>query len=166
MLISSRIRGFDAYYLPSSAEKLVSGALVFFNIYYSWYFNFYCWFFANSFSRHRRFPTVGTSFHSSQSTATRACCGAAPNATSRPVPGEVRPRTDQGFFEVGLNLLITPFGTPTTQRMMRAGTIPKRTHRRPLSLGESGRLNRVGAYIVPLCLLPFFLELYRAAERF
>ena len=153
VIIQQNVQGFDTYYATRTpAEKLVFTALDFFDIYHSWYFNLFLLVLSLNIvlASIDRFPGAWSYIAKPKTDGTR------PWLLARPYKSDLVP---------------TAGSTDETQRKVaeafRAfGLKPKMVERNGALyvFGESGRLNRLGAYIVHVFLLILFLGHFVALQ--
>ncbi len=153
IIIQQNVVGFDAYYASRTpAEKAVYGALGFFDIYHSWYFNFLLLILSLNIllASIDRFPTAWKYIKTPKVWATRDFL------LRQDVSEEVRLKADSSqtasayienvFSNSGLRTKITE-------------------HNGNLNIfGQRGQWNRIGAYIVHVALLTLFLGHFVALQ--
>ncbi len=167
LIIQQNVQGFEVYYaLLTPAEKLVFGSLGFFDIYHSWYFNLLlltlslnivlasmdhfpvAW--KHYFSKPKLTATKDWLLHQKQNSETRIY-----NTDD----GDTARRIKTIFENNGLKSRITE-STTNSYRLDEHGNknFAQTVSRTNLYVfGESGRINRLGAYIVHVALLTLFL---------
>ncbi len=174
LIIQQNVQGFDTYYASlTPAEKLVYGSLGFFDIYYAWYFKLLLLILSLNIilASIDRFPTVWKNyFKRPKLTATRSWLREqSQNAlieTDERDENTVADRIRGVFAKNGLKARITNF-EHTDYATDTAGKkdFTKLTSSKGLVVfGESGRLNRIGAYLVHVCLLTLFLGHFVALQ--
>lgn len=173
LIIQQNVDGFDAYYASlTPAEKLVYGSLGFFDIYYSWYFKLLLLILSLNIilASIDRFPSAWSYISKPKLTATR------PFLLQQPVhqvvessdPPEVAAeKVRQVLAKNGLKGgRITEFEETSyaTDEHGRKDFSNKITEKKLVVFAESGRINRLGAYIVHVCLLTLFLGHFVALQ--
>lgn len=173
LIIQQNVQGFDAYYASlTPAEKLVYGSLGFFDIYYSWYFKLLLLVLSLNIilASIDHFPAVWKNyFKKPKLTATASWL------LNQPVNAVIETDEDRAaaaeriraiFERNGLKTSLTEF-QDTAYAMNEAG---EKDFERQVSVsrlavfGERGRINRLGAYIVHVCLLTLFLGHFVALQ--
>ena len=174
LIIQQNVQGFDAYYASlTPAEKVVYGGLGFFDIYYSWYFKLLLLVLSLNIilASIDRFPSVWKNiFTHPKLTATRGWL--MQQKVHETVDADTRDESDlaekirAAFQKNGLNARITR-SEETEYAVDKSG---KKDFNNLVStsklviFGESGRLNRIGAYIVHVALLTLFLGHFVALQ--
>ena len=174
LIIQQNVQGFDSYYASlTPAEKLVYGSLGFFDIYYAWYFKLLLLILSLNIilASIDRFPTVWKNyFKRPKLTATRSWLLEQPQhatiETDERDENITAERIKNVFSRHGLKARITSFQhTDYAKDAEGRKDFTKLTSSQGLVVfGESGRLNRVGAYIVHVCLLTLFLGHFVALQ--
>lgn len=173
LIIQQNVDGFDAYYASlTPAEKLVYGSLGFFNIYYSWYFKVLLLILSLNIilASIDHFPAAWKYVVKPKLTATRAWL------EEQPVNDVVEARADSDtelaekvrsvFEKHGLKARVTTT-TNTAYAVTEAGEKDfdrVTTAENIVVFGERGRINRLGAYLVHVCLLTLFLGHFVALQ--
>lgn len=153
LVLQQNVEGFDAYYVSlTPAERLVFGSLGFFDIYHSWYFNFLLLSLSLNIvlASIDRFPSAWSYIVKPKLKATKKWLEARKISDTIEYEGlgheavteKVRNTLESSGFKT----------TVTTDRGV--------TH----VFGESGRTNRLGAYIVHVFLLTLFLGHFVALQ--
>jgi cytochrome c biogenesis protein len=174
LIIQQNVDGFDAYYASlTPAEKLVYGSLGFFDIYYSWYFKLLLLILSLNIilASIDRFPSVWKNYFAKPKlTATRSWLLNQPqNHVLQTADGDdavLAEKLRTLFAGNGLKARVTAF-EETTYGVDEAGRKDFgsiSTESKVIVFGESGRINRVGAYIVHVCLLTLFLGHFVALQ--
>jgi cytochrome c biogenesis protein len=174
LIIQQNVDGFDAYYASlTPAEKLVYGSLGFFDIYYAWYFKLLLLILSLNIilASIDRFPSVWKNYFSKPKlTATRPWLLQQPqNAVLESDESDdaaLAAQIESTFKANGLKTRITGF-EDTTYAVDESGKKDfsnTSTQRKLVVFGESGRINRLGAYIVHVCLLTLFLGHFVALQ--
>jgi cytochrome c biogenesis protein len=173
LIIQQNVDGFDAYYASlTPAEKLVYGSLGFFDIYYSWYFKILLLVLSLNIilASIDRFPSAWSYISKPKLTATRAWLLNQPKneiietdtGEAEGVAGKVR-----AVFEAnGLKTSVTEFEEVSygvTESGQKDFDNVSR-NRKFVVFGESGRINRLGAYVVHVALLTLFLGHFVALQ--
>ena len=146
LILQQNVQGFDAYYVSlTPAEKLVFGSLGLFDVYHSWYFYLALLFLSLNIilASIDRFPSAWSYIAKPKLKGSRGWLLARPehevidfgNATVDEAASEIRKK----FRSNGLTTKVTEENGTT------------------YVFGESGRFNRLGAYIVHVFLLTLFL---------
>ena len=147
LIVQQNVQGFDAYYVSlTPAERMVFGSLGLFDVYHSWYYQLALLFLSLNIvlASIDRFPSVWKGyFKRPKVTGSRGWLLARPEneiiaASERTVEAEAA-EIESKFKSNGLKTKVTN----------ENGTITV--------FGEKGRINRLGAYIVHVCLLTLFL---------
>jgi cytochrome c biogenesis protein len=153
LILQQNVQGFDAYYVSlTPAEKLVFGSLGLFDIYYSWYFKLLLLTLSLNIilASIDRFPSAWSYVVKPKLKATK-------NWLLARKENEVLEFADESVDEV-------------------AARIKKKLHEKGLKatisiengttyiFGESGRINRLGAYMVHVALLTLFLGHFVALQ--
>jgi len=173
LIIQQNVQGFDAYYASlTPAEKLVYGSLGFFDIYYSWYFKFLLLTLSLNIilASIDRFPSAWTYISKPKLTATRAWLMNQPVnsavVTDSVDEATVADKIRKVFKENGLNPRVTEFDDASydVDESGKKDFNAVSSERKIVVFGESGRFNRIGAYIVHVCLLTLFLGHFVALQ--
>lgn len=155
LIMQQNVQGFDTYYASlTPAEKTVFGALGIFNIYYSWYFTLLLLVLSLNIllASIDRFPegVWKPYFANPKLTASKKwLLGQKQNAEAKVVADSQRQaaeRVQEVFKANGLKTTVTE----------KKGDL--------FVFGESGRINRLGAYIVHVFLLTLFLGHFVALQ--
>lgn len=146
LIVQQNVQGFDAYYVSlTPAERMVFGTLGFFDIYHSWYYNVLLLFLSLNIilASIDRFPSVWKGyFVKPKLKATKGWLLARPEKETI----DLSVPADDAVTKVETELKAAGLKTTVT-RDADATYI----------FGESGRINRLGAYIVHVFLLTLFL---------
>lgn len=153
LVLQQNVQGFDAYYASlTPAERLVFGSLGFFDIYHSWYFNAVLLILSLNIvlASIDRFPSAWSYIAKPKVKGTRGWLLARKeNETlefSNTTTDEVTEKVRKEFAANGMSTTITDDGG---YRYV---------------FGESGKFNRLGAYIVHVFLLTLFLGHFVALQ--
>lgn len=152
LIIQQNVQGFDAYYATRTpAEKLVFGALGFFDIYHSWYYNFLLLILSLNIvlASIDRFPSSWSYIKKPKVDGTRGWLEKQLQNRSLKVAASVDAATkvvEDRFKASGLKPVVT-----------------EKDGRR-FVFGEKGKWNRLGAYIVHVALLTLFLGHFVALQ--
>lgn len=166
LIIQQNVDGFDSYFASlTPAEKLVYGSLGFFDIYHSWYFNFLLLILSLNIvlASIDRFPTAWAYIADPKRTATRDWLLAQSQnaqvridaADEKEAESKIRAALKKSGLKVQTSESnVTEYGTDVEGRKDFSVV----NSRRQLNIfGESGKYNRIGAYIVHVALLTLFL---------
>ncbi len=165
LIIQQNVDGFDAYYASlTPAEKLVYGSLGLFDIYYSWYFKLLLFVLSLNIilASIDRFPSAWSYISKPKLTATRPWLEQQPftdTVHANTPESEAADRIRSVFEQNGLSARITEYDE-TTYGIDESGRKDFKdviTKNKLVVFGESGRINRLGAYIVHVALLTLFL---------
>lgn len=150
LVVQQNVSGFDAFFASlMPAEKLAFGALGFFDIYHSWYYNFLLLVLSLNIvlASIDRFPGAWKFISSPKLEVTKAwLLHQKPSATLKIVGEDSKDKITQVFKKHGFSARITE----------KNGRIH--------IFGEKGRWNRLGAYIVHVALLMLFLGHFVALQ--
>lgn len=165
LIVQQNVVGFDAYYASlTPAEKLVYGWLGFFDIYHSWYFNYLLLLLSLNIvlASIDHFPTAWKYVTSPKTTATRAWLLNQPQSAvitsyddSHLIAEEIRSVFQQHRLTAqiseteSINYRVDESGKKDFSETVASKNI--------VVFGESGGINRIGAYIVHVALLTLFL---------
>ena len=173
LFIQQNVQGFDASYaMRTPAEKLVYGYLGIFDIYHSWYYNFLLLVLSLNIvlASIDRFPSAWKHISSPKLSATR---GWLMNQTQNAVvkisannETEVAEKINSAFQLNGLKTRInenvaTAYATDENGKKIYDKIESKKLL---YVFGESGRINRLGAYVVHVFLLTLFLGHFVALQ--
>src|SRR5687768_3436127 len=173
LIIQQNVDGFDSYYASlTPAEKMVYGYLGFFDIYYSWYFKLLLLALSLNIilASIDHFPTAWSYIVKPKLTATRDWLLNQPQkAVVEDQAGDANALAEKVravFANNGLKTRVTSFETtsyPTNEKGEKDfGNLATAKHL--VVFAESGRINRLGAYIVHVCLLTLFLGHFVALQ--
>ena len=153
LIIQQNVQGFDAYYASlTPAEKTVFGFLDFFDVYHSWYFNFLLLILSLNIvlASIDRFPSAWSFIKSPKLDASRKwLIGQKQSAVVETISEneeQIAENVRQVFRSNGFKTTVSE----------KKGTL--------YVFGESGRFNRLGAYIVHVFLLILFLGHFVALQ--
>lgn len=165
LIVQQNVNGFDSWFVGlTPAEKTVFGALGFFDIYHSWYFNFLLLFLSLNIilASIDRFPSVWKGYFKNPLVSpTRAWLLSQPDNKTF-----VAPNTSEALAIVSDEFAKAGYKPSSTESVrseygLRAdgtkdfdSTIERKA---TVFFGERGRSNRLGAYIVHVALLTLFL---------
>ncbi len=173
LIIQQNVDGFDAYYASlTPAERLVYGWLGFFNIYYSWYFKLLLLALSLNIilASIDHFPTAWTYISRPKLTATRSWLEQQPQSelieTNDRDKDAIADRISGVLEKNGLKARITSFEHTSyaTDVDGNKDFANLTTSRGLMVFGETGRINRLGAYNVHVCLLTLFLGHFVALQ--
>ncbi|MBA3786455.1 MAG: cytochrome c biogenesis protein ResB, partial [Acidobacteria bacterium] len=153
LIIQQNVNGFDAYFASlTPAEKTVYGTLGLFDIYHSWYFNFLLLVLSLNIvlASIDRFPSAWSFISKPKLDASRKWLLGQKQSASVEMRGEneeeIAARVSEVFKQQGLKATVSG----------KKGRL--------YIFGESGRWNRLGAYIVHVFLLTLFLGHFVALQ--
>ncbi len=174
LIVQQNVQGFDSYYVSlTPSEKLVFGSLGFFDIYHSWYFNFLLLLLSLNIvlASIDRFPTAWKYIIEPKLTATRDWLLNQKSAASFTIDAaneaEAAEVIKSAFEKHGLK---NPVVTQATTMEYGVGPDGKKdfslvTNRTStVVFGQTGKWNRLGAYIVHVALLTLFLGHFVALQ--
>ena len=173
VIIQQNVQGFDVYFASlTPAEKLVFGSLGLFDIYHSWYYNFLLLILSLNIilASIDRFPTAWKYISSPKLTATRNWLlkqrfhGQFHVAAESEI--EAAEKMRKVLSENGYRTSVTEF-EQTEYGLDDEGKkdfSKVETKKQTVVYAESGRLNRIGAYIVHVALLTLFLGHFVALQ--
>lgn len=173
LIVQQNVQGFEPYFASlTPAEKQVYGALGFFDIYHSWYFNFLLLSLSLNIilASIDRFPSAWRYIKTPKTTATAEwlfnqkdnALVVVPRKDSPAIADEVK-----AIFKAnGLNAQVSEnetisYATDANGKKLFNETIKSKNI---YVFGESGRINRLGAYIVHVFLLTLFLGHFVALQ--
>lgn len=173
LVLQQNVQGFDAYYVSlTPAEKMVFGYLGLFDIYHAWYFNLLLLSLSLNIilASIDRFPSAWSYLKEPKLTATRNWL--LKQKVSDVVDfghlseSEAAERVKQVLEKRGMKATITEtstieYGIDSDGRKDFSVVIPRT---KTVVFGESGRINRLGAYIVHVTLLTLFLGHFVALQ--
>jgi cytochrome c biogenesis protein len=153
LVMQQTVQGFETYYASRTpAEKLVFGALGIFDIYHSWYFNFILIVLSLNIvlASIDHFPAAWSYISRPKLDASKKWLLGQKQSAALKIHGDSQQqaaeRIGQIFKKNGLKTRITE----------KKGNF--------FVFGESGRINRLGAYIVHVCLLTLFMGHFVALQ--
>ncbi len=153
LIIQQNVNGFDAYYASlTPAEKLVYGSLGIFDIYHSWYFNFLLLVLSLNIvlASIDRFPSAWSFISKPKLDASRKWLSGQKQSAIVQLQGEneetIIKKVGEVFKKQGFKATVTE----------KKGKV--------FVFGESGKWNRLGAYIVHVALLTLFLGHFVALQ--
>lgn len=166
LILQENVEGFEAYYASlTPAEKTVFGALDLFDIYHSWYFNLLLLTLSLNIilASIDHFPAAWSYIRQPKLTATRDWLLNQKDNVSFDLDAqneeEVAERIKRAFKSAGLKASVTVSETTeyglNDQGKKDFSVINRKKN--TVVFGESGRLNRLGAYLVHVALLTLFL---------
>lgn len=173
LIIQQNVQGFETYFASlTPAEKLVFGSLGLFDIYHSWYFNLLLLSLSLNIvlASIDRFPSAWSYIKSPKSTATADWLLNQKDNAVVVIPGndvvQIAEDIRYVFKANGLNAQIsesetTSYAVDADGRKLFNETIKSKNL---YVFGESGRINRLGAYIVHVFLLTLFLGHFVALQ--
>ena len=173
LIIQQNVQGFDAYYGSlTPAEKMVYGSLGLFDIYYSWYFKLLLLTLSLNIilASIDRFPSAWKYISKPKLTATIPWLESQPQHASVDIDSRDPEATAEKIASVfkanGLSPKITEFEEMTygVDSDGRKDFSNVSTVTRKVVFAETGRFNRIGAYIVHVALLTLFLGHFVALQ--
>ncbi len=173
LIIQQNVNGFDAYYASlTPAEKLVYGFLKIFDIYHSWYFNFLLLILCLNIvlASIDRFPSAWTYISETKLSATRGWLLKQNRNAVIQMKGvdekEVAGKISRVFKSNGLSAKTSQSSNSSyaydEDGNKNYSSIVSKTNL--YVFGESGKWNRLGAYIVHVFLLTLFLGHFVALQ--
>lgn len=166
LIVQQNVAGFDTWYVGlTPAEKTVFGALGFFDIYHSWYFNLLLLILSLNIilASIDRFPSTWTAYiREPKLTATRDWLLARREheiIESGKNPAEIEQVVKRALEASGYKTRVTPtttteYGIDADGRKDFSKIITRTT---TTVFGQSGAWNRLGAYVIHVFLLTLFL---------
>lgn len=173
LIIQQNVQGFEAYYASlTPAEKKVFGALGFFDIYNSWYYNFLLLVLSLNIvlSSIDRFPSAWKYIVKPKLTATREWLLAQNPSAALPLEFTDEKAAAERIAAVFKSRGFDPVVSETTQTSYAVDENGNKdfqniTQKRyTVIFGETGRWNRMGAYVVHVFLLVLFLGHFIASQ--
>ena len=173
LVLQQNVQGFDAYYVSlTPAEKLVFGRLCFFAIYHSWYFNLLLLTLSLNIilASIDRWPSAWAYIRDPKKTATKVWLLAQPdNATielGSTDASSAAEKIKSSFESNGLKSSVSEvksieYGLDANGRK-DFSIIKEKTS--TVVFGQSGQINRLGAYVVHVFLLTLFLGHFVALQ--
>jgi cytochrome c biogenesis protein len=173
LIIQQNVNGFDAYYASlTPAEKLVYGSLGIFDIYHSWYFNFLLLVLSLNIvlASIDRFPSAWSYISDTKLNATRGWLLRQKQNAVIEIKGvdekDVAGKISRAFKATGFSAKTsqtdnTAYAFDENGGKNYSDIISKTT---VYVFGESGKWNRLGAYIVHVFLLTLFLGHFVALQ--
>jgi len=173
LVLQQNVQGFDAYYVSlTPAEKMVFGRLGLFDIYHSWYFNLLLLTLSLNIilASIDRFPSAWSYIRDPKLTAKRDwLLGQKLNSVLESVEGDeslVAERIKSAFESQGLSARITSsttteYGTGIDGKKDFSVVNERKS---TVVFGQSGNINRLGAYVVHVFLLTLFLGHFVALQ--
>lgn len=153
LILQQNVQGFDAYYVSlTPAEKLIFGYLGLFDIYHSWYFNLLLLSLSLNIvlASIDRFPSAWSYIVKPKLKATKKWLLARKAREVFELPGESVEEAAEG-----IRRKLQENGMKTTSTTENGVTFV---------FGESGKINRLGPYIVHVALLTLFLGHFVALQ--
>lgn len=166
LILQQNVQGFDAYFVSlTPAEKLVFGALGLFDIYHSWYFNLALLTLSLNIilASIDRFPSAWSYIRDPKLTATRDwLLNQNENSVinfDKLTDAEAAEKIKKTFDAAGLKAVITETSSIEYGLDSEGKKDFSVVNNKPATVvfGQSGKLNRIGAYIVHVALLTLFL---------
>lgn len=173
LIIQQNVNGFDAYYASlTPAEKLVYGSLGLFDIYHSWYFNLLLLVLSLNIvlASIDRFPTAWSYISEPKLSATRDWL----RRQKQNAVTEIRAETKQAAAEKISGIFKNHgFSPRIVESSSSSYAVDERGNKNYAEIvsrtnlyvfGESGKWNRLGAYVVHVFLLTLFLGHFVALQ--
>ena len=166
LILQQNVQGFDAYYVSlTPAEKLVFGSLGLFDIYHSWYFNLLLLSLSLNIilASIDRFPSAWSYIREPKLTATRDwLLNLKDNTTlsfENAGESDIADKVKKAFERNGLKAVITETNSIEYGMDSEGKKDFTVVNNKPATVvfGQSGMINRLGAYIVHVALLTLFL---------
>lgn len=171
VIIQQNVQGFDAYYASlTPAERTVFGALGFFDIYHSWYFNLSLLVLSLNIvlASIDRFPAAWSYIVNPKLFATPGFLKRQNQNTEADVIGssadEVTARVSDAFSKQGFKPVVTRVSDIDEADRKRLGLVDGSGAKPIFVFGERGKWNRLGAYFVHVTLLTLFLGHFVALQ--
>ena len=173
LIVQQNVDGFDSYFASlTPAEKTVFGALGFFDIYHSWYYNGLLLVLSLNIvlASIDRFPSAWAYITKPKLKATKDFLFKQPTSTSFTIANDdeaqVIERIKAAFTAAGMKPVVTEsktieYGTDETGKK-DFSVVRERVQR--VIFGQAGKWNRIGAYIVHIALLTLFLGHFVALQ--
>ena len=173
LIVQQNVNGFDTYFASlTPAEKLIYGSIGFFDIYHSWYYNFLLLVLSLNIvlASIEHIPTAWSYISKPKRTATRGWLLRQKQSETLQISGETEQTTaekisrvfkDYGFSPRIVESRSSSYAVDEAGNKNFSEIVSKRNL---LVFGESGRWNRLGAYIVHVFLLTLFLGHFVALQ--
>jgi cytochrome c biogenesis protein len=173
LIIQQNVNGFDAYFASlTPAEKLVYSSLDFFDIYYSWYFKFLLLVLSLNIvlASIDHFPAAWSYISKPKLSATRDWLSRQRQSAVLQVRGETKQRVAEEVSRIFKN---NGFSARTIESSNISYALDEQGNKNYSDIisktqlyvfGESGKWNRLGAYIVHVFLLTLFLGHFVALQ--
>ncbi len=173
LIIQQNVNGFEPYYASlTPAEKLVFGSLGLFDIYHSWYFNFLLLVLSLNIvlASIDRFPSAWSYISEPKLTATRGWLLNQKHNQVVEVESETKQKAAQdiaqifkrhGFSATPNESSVNSYALDETGNKDFSNIVAKKQF---IVFGESGKWNRLGAYVVHVFLLTLFLGHFVALQ--
>ncbi len=146
LIVQQNVQGFDAYFVSlTPAERMVFGTLGFFDIYHSWYYNVLLLFLSLNIilASIDRFPSVWKGYFVKPKV--------------KGTKGWLQARRENETFDLNVPADDAVAKIESEFKASGLNTTVTREDDATYVFGESGRVNRLGAYIVHVFLLTLFL---------
>jgi cytochrome c biogenesis protein len=153
LIIQQNVQGFDTYFASlTPAEKLVYGRLGLFDIYHSWYFNFLLLILSLNIvlASIDRFPSAWSYIVKPKTWVTKKWLENQPHIASIKLSAR---SVDEATGAIATEFKKSGFKASISEK-----------HGQLFVFGESGKWNRVGAYIVHVALLTLFMGHFVALQ--
>jgi cytochrome c biogenesis protein len=174
LIVQQNVGGFDSYYVSlTPSEKLVFGYLGFFDIYHSWYFNVLLLLLSLNIvlASIDRFPTAWKYIVQPKLTATREWLLNQKSTSTFPIDAasedDAVEKLKKVFEKHGFKKAVATEASTMEYGVDAEGKkdyAVMRNRTSTIVFGESGRFNRLGAYVVHVFLLTLFLGHFVALQ--
>lgn len=173
LIIQQNVNGFDAYYASlTPAEKMVYGSLGLFDIYHSWYFNFLLLILSLNIvlASIDRFPSAWAYVKKPKTAATREWLLTQKQHAILEITGESLQKVQQTISNTFKDNNLSATANEQKVNVYAVDESGRKDFSNILNrkqivvFGESGKWNRLGAYIVHVFLLTLFLGHFTALQ--
>lgn len=173
LIIQQNVNGFEPYYASlTPAEKLVYGSLGLFDIYHSWYFNFLLLVLSLNIvlASIDRFPSAWSYISEPKLAATRDFLLRQKQSATVKIKGESEQKVAQNLAKIFKRHGFAARASENSQNSYALDEHGDKdfsnivSRRQIVVFGESGKWNRLGAYIVHVFLLTLFLGHFVALQ--
>ncbi|REJ78416.1 MAG: hypothetical protein DWQ43_12135 [Acidobacteria bacterium] len=171
VIIQQNVQGFDAHYASyTPAERTVFGALGFFDIYHSWYYNFLLLILSLNIIL-ASIDRIGTAWSYISSPKLFGTAGflkrqikSEEAGLDGDSPQDVAERVSRAFRDQGFKPVVTLSEDLDARSRMQLGIKDEGSEGPAYVFGQKGKWNRMGAYIVHVSLLTLFLGHFVALQ--
>lgn len=173
VIVQQNVQGFDSYYVSlTPSEKLVFGYLGFFDIYHSWYFNVLLLLLSLNIvlASIDRFPTAWKYIIEPKLTATREWLANQKSTATLEIhassEAEAASKIAKVFEKHGMKPVVSDAETKEygVDEEGRKDFLVVNSRRSTVVFGQTGKYNRLGAYVVHVFLLTLFLGHFVALQ--